>query len=163
MKQRKLKDESQLKDIRKKSLTNTSGASVLYVGRMSSKDRRLLKMILVIFASFLACYLPITLSKVSRSISSIHFIFIMSYVLVYLTTCINPVSFAKMTDEIWNPIFYKNIIQQMIYVVMSQEYRQAYKNVLMCRNDSKGSLGKSRDSRRRIWSSSAELTLTVNL
>lgn len=34
----------------------------------------------------------------------------------------------------------------MIYVVMSSEYRQAYKNLLMCR---KGSFEKNRDSRRR--------------
>ena len=33
-------------------------------GRLSPKDRRLLKMILVIFISFLVCYLPITLVKV---------------------------------------------------------------------------------------------------
>lgn len=94
IKQRKLKEEDQPNNVRKRSLANTSGASILYAGRMSSKDRRLLKMILVIFISFLTCYLPITLSKVLRSISNIHFIFIMSYVLVYLTTCINPVSFA---------------------------------------------------------------------
>ena len=33
-------------------------------GRLSPKDRRLLKMILAIFISFLVCYLPITLVKV---------------------------------------------------------------------------------------------------
>ena len=34
-------------------------------GRLTQKDRRLLKMILVIFISFLVCYLPITIVKVS--------------------------------------------------------------------------------------------------
>jgi len=120
------------KQPRKKSLANTSGASILYAGRMSAKDRRLLKMILVIFISFLFCYLPITLTKVYRSIADINFVFIMGYLLVYLTTCINPI----------------------IYVVMSSEYRQAYKNLLMCRtNNIRGghykANAKYRDSRRR--------------
>ncbi|CRK95706.1 CLUMA_CG009163, isoform A [Clunio marinus] len=101
----------------KKSLANTSGASMIYAGKMSSKDRRLLKMILAIFVSFLTCYLPITLTKLFNSIGNVNFLFIMGYLLVYMTTCINPI----------------------IYVVMSSEYRQAYKNLLMCRlNKSKG-------------------------
>lgn len=126
--QKRLKEETPFKEVRKKSLANTSGASILYAGRMSSKDRRLLKMILVIFISFLTCYLPITLSKVSRSISNVNFFHITSYLLVYLTTCINPI----------------------IYVVMSSEYRQAYKNLLMCRRaDSQGKARNFRDSKRR--------------
>ena len=91
--------------------TNISGASILYVGRLTAKDRRLLKMILVIFISFLTCYLPITLTKIVQPLSNIHFLHIIGYVLVYLTTCINPI----------------------IYVVMSTEYRQAYWNLLLCR------------------------------
>ncbi|KAF6211953.1 hypothetical protein GE061_012470 [Apolygus lucorum] len=35
-------------------------------GKMTAKDKKLLKMILVIFASFVTCYLPITLSKTYR-------------------------------------------------------------------------------------------------
>lgn len=97
--------------LRKHSTINTSGASILYPGRMTSKDRRLLKMILVIFVSFLTCYLPITISKIIRSSHEIQFFHIMGYLLIYLTTCINPI----------------------IYVVMSSEYRQAYWNLLMCR------------------------------
>lgn len=125
--QKRLKEENPLKDVRKKSLANTSGASILYAGRMSQKDRRLLKMILVIFISFLTCYLPITLSKVLRSVSNVNFFHITSYLLVYLTTCINPI----------------------IYVVMSSEYRQAYKNLLMCRADSQGRPRHFRDSKKR--------------
>lgn len=98
------------KDVsRKKSLAN-SGASILHPETMTKKDRRLLKMILVIFLSFLICYLPITLTKVLSSIADINFIFIMGYLLVYLTTCYNPI----------------------IYVVLGT-YRQAYKDLLMCR------------------------------
>lgn len=97
--------------VRKHSTMNTSGASILYPGRMTAKDRRLLKMILVIFVSFLICYLPITTTKIIRSVHEIPFLNIMGYLLIYLTTCINPI----------------------IYVVMSSEYRQAYWNLLMCR------------------------------
>jgi lipid II:glycine glycyltransferase (peptidoglycan interpeptide bridge formation enzyme) len=68
-------------------------------------------MILVIFASFVICYLPITVSKTFKDTIDIHELNIAGYVLIYLTTCINPI----------------------IYVVMSSEYRQAYKNLLMCR------------------------------
>lgn len=101
---------------RKHSAINTSGASILYPGRMSAKDRRLLKMILVILSSFVACYLPITASKIIRPIQQISYLNIMGYLLIYLTTCINPI----------------------IYVVMSSEYRQAYWNLLMCRRSSGG-------------------------
>lgn len=114
IKKRKLKDSSNNGENnmqRKKSAANTSGASIMLAGRMTSKDRRLLKMILVIFISFLTCYLPITLTKIFRSLSNIHTLNIMGYLLVYLTTSINPI----------------------IYVVMSSEYRQAYWNLLMCR------------------------------
>lgn len=95
--------------IRKPSSMNTSGSSILYPGRMTTKDRRLLKMIMVIFISFLICYLPITITKII--LRQMWVMNIMGYLLIYLTTCINPI----------------------IYVVMSSEYRQAYVNLLMCR------------------------------
>lgn len=81
-------------------------------GRMTAKDRKLLKMILVIFAAFVICYLPITVSKAFRGYLDDGVLNIAGYVCIYLTTCINPI----------------------IYVVMSSEYRQAYKNLLMCRS-----------------------------
>jgi hypothetical protein len=99
--------------VRNRSNANTSGASIMYPGRLSTKDRRLLKMILVIFISFLICYLPITLTKIFHDITNVHGVNIAGYLLIYLTTCINPI----------------------IYVVMSSEYRQAYKNLLMCRTN----------------------------
>ncbi|XP_026669910.1 G-protein coupled receptor moody isoform X2 [Ceratina calcarata] len=82
--------------------------------RMSNKDKKLLKMILVIFSSFLVCYLPITVTKTFKDAIDWRGLNIAGYILIYLTTCINPV----------------------VYVVMSSEYRSAYKNVLLCRNDS---------------------------
>ena len=108
---------SKVATARRQSTVNTSGASILYPGRMTAKDRRLLKMILVIFISFLICYLPITLTKIVRKVTDLHVINIMGYLLIYLTTCINPI----------------------IYVVMSSEYRQAYWNLLMCRSGSRSS------------------------
>ncbi|KAK0163685.1 hypothetical protein PV327_007338 [Microctonus hyperodae] len=84
-------------------------------GKMTAKDRKLLKMILVIFSSFLICYLPITITKIFKdNMIDWRGLNIIGYILIYLTTCINPI----------------------IYVVMSSEYRSAYKNVLLCRNDS---------------------------
>lgn len=68
-------------------------------------------MIMAIMVSFWVCYLPITLTKIFREFTSHPTANIAGYILIYLTTCINPI----------------------IYVVMSSEYRQAYKNLLMCR------------------------------
>lgn len=79
--------------------------------RLTPKDRKLLKMIMAIMLSFWICYLPITLTKIFRDFTSHPWANIAGYLLIYLTTCINPI----------------------IYVVMSSEYRQAYKNLLMCR------------------------------
>ncbi|XP_041981136.1 G-protein coupled receptor moody-like [Aricia agestis] len=79
--------------------------------RLTPKDRKLLKMIMAIMISFWVCYLPITLTKLFREFTSHPAANIAGYILIYLTTCINPI----------------------IYVVMSSEYRQAYKNLLMCR------------------------------
>ncbi|XP_075156904.1 G-protein coupled receptor moody [Haematobia irritans] len=95
------------------SMVNTSNASAIYPGRMSQKDRRLLKMILVIFVTFVICYLPITLTKIWKGATENHIFNISGYLLVYMTTCINPI----------------------IYVLMSSEYRQAYWNLLRCRCD----------------------------
>ena len=91
--------------------TFAGSAGLSAPGKMTAKDKKLLKMILVIFASFVVCYLPITVSKTFQESIDIHELNIAGYILIYLTTCINPI----------------------IYVVMSSEYRQAYKNLLMCR------------------------------
>ncbi|XP_037082967.1 G-protein coupled receptor moody-like [Pollicipes pollicipes] len=79
-------------------------------GSMSAKDKRLLKMILVIFLSFVLCYLPITIVKVLGKELDAPVINVLGYVLIYLTTCTNPI----------------------IYVAMSSEYRKAYRQLLSC-------------------------------
>nr|CAD7200066.1 unnamed protein product [Timema douglasi] len=94
---------------RQSTMTNYSG--VVVPGKMTPKDRKLLKMILVIFASFVVCYLPITLTKTFHSTIDNQALNVAGYLLIYLSTCINPI----------------------IYVVMSSEYRQAYKNLLVCK------------------------------
>jgi hypothetical protein len=94
---------------RQSAFTTSSGLAT--PGKMTAKDKKLLKMILVIFASFVICYLPITISKAFKDSIDIQELNIAGYILIYLTTCINPI----------------------IYVVMSSEYRQASKNLLMCR------------------------------
>ncbi len=121
---------------------NTSGASILYPGRMTAKDRRLLKMILVIFVSFLICYLPITITKIIKPIEKYHFWNILSYLLIYLTTCINPI----------------------IYVVMSSEYRQAYWNLLMCRTKGRAKQQKElvqKQGSQRTWQSTLSTRTTT--
>lgn len=89
-----------------------TGSFISRQPNLSAKDRRLLKMILVIFMSFVACYLPITLVKTfSKDDNPV--LNILGLLLIYMTTCINPI----------------------IYVVMSSEYRQAYVSLLTCRRD----------------------------
>lgn len=121
-------------------LTNTSGASILYPGRMTTKDRRLLKMILVIFVSFVICYLPITSTKIIRTFHNIPVFHIMGYILIYLTTCINPI----------------------IYVVMSSEYRQAYWNLLMCRMNKRSKRSKNYHSNRNHFQKNSQIKVTPN-
>ncbi|KAJ9591266.1 hypothetical protein L9F63_002199, partial [Diploptera punctata] len=100
---------SQMRCSPRRQSTFTTSSGLATPGKMTAKDKKLLKMILVIFASFVVCYLPITISKTFRDTIDIHGLNIAGYILIYLTTCINPI----------------------IYVVMSSEYRQAYKNLLI--------------------------------
>lgn len=100
--------------------TRNKSSTRRHPGRMTAKDRKLLQMILVIFVSFIVCYMPITLVKsLSKEVDLGGAINILGYVLIYLTTCINPI----------------------IYVVMSSEYRQAYKNLLTCKQSHPGGGG----------------------
>lgn len=94
-----------------RSVGRTRNGGEYTTPRMSAKDRKLLQMILVIFASFLVCYLPITVTKLFQGAVDWQGFNIAGYILIYLTTCINPI----------------------IYVVMSSEYRSAYKYVLLCK------------------------------
>lgn len=71
---------------------------------------RITKMVLAIFLSFALCYLPITITKIADKDVQHPALHIFSYIMLYLSSCINPI----------------------IYVIMNKQYRQAYKTVLMC-------------------------------
>lgn len=72
---------------------------------------RITKMVLAIFLSFVFCYLPITLTKVADKDVRYPAFHIFGYIMLYLSSCINPI----------------------IYVIMNKQYRQAYKTVIMCK------------------------------
>lgn len=72
---------------------------------------RITQMVLAIFLSFVCCYLPITLTKVADKDVRYPAFHILGYIMLYLSSCINPI----------------------IYVIMNKQYRQAYKTVILCR------------------------------
>uniref|UniRef100_A0A1A9USV9 G-protein coupled receptors family 1 profile domain-containing protein n=1 Tax=Glossina austeni TaxID=7395 RepID=A0A1A9USV9_GLOAU len=84
---------------------------ISYENCPSNLQSKATNMIFVIFISFVICYLPITITKIWEGGRRNHLFNISGYLLVYLTTCINPI----------------------IYVMMSSEYREAYWNLLRCR------------------------------
>lgn len=96
----------------RKSFIATIRRSTAPIRRLpTKKDKKLLTMIVAIMVSFCVCHLPITLSKtIFQEFTSHPIANIMGNVLIYLTTCVNPI----------------------IYVVMSNEYRQAYKSLFRC-------------------------------
>ncbi|XP_050509209.1 G-protein coupled receptor moody-like isoform X1 [Diabrotica virgifera virgifera] len=74
-------------------------------------EMKITKMVLVIFICFVVCYLPITLVKIFDV--EVHHapLHIISYLLVYLSSCVNPV----------------------VYVTMNKQYRMAYISTLLCK------------------------------
>ncbi|XP_043285261.1 G-protein coupled receptor moody-like isoform X2 [Venturia canescens] len=71
---------------------------------------RITKMVLAIFLSFVACYLPITIVKVTDHEVKYPEAHVMGYLLLYFASCVNPI----------------------IYVIMNKQYRQAYAGVISC-------------------------------
>ncbi|OWR53911.1 G-protein coupled receptor moody isoform 2 [Danaus plexippus plexippus] len=88
--------------------------ALLKMSLPSRKDRRLGTMIIAIMITFCLCHLPITIIKMLREINPYPVPNIIAYILLYLSSSINPV----------------------IYVVMSNEYRKAYKNLFKRRKNS---------------------------
>ncbi|XP_034231918.1 G-protein coupled receptor moody-like isoform X2 [Thrips palmi] len=78
--------------------------------RAKRNEWRITKMVLAIFLSFLCCYLPITIVKVTDHNVRYPGLHVTGYLLLYLSACINPI----------------------IYVIMNAQYRQAYRSVLTC-------------------------------
>ncbi|XP_076306280.1 G-protein coupled receptor moody-like [Tachypleus tridentatus] len=75
------------------------------------EEWRVTRMVLIIFCSFLVCYLPITIVKVADKQAKYPALHIVGYILIYISASINPI----------------------IYGVTNKQYRQAYETVLMCR------------------------------
>ncbi|XP_064090433.1 G-protein coupled receptor moody-like isoform X2 [Macrobrachium nipponense] len=103
--------------------------------RRKRNEWRITKMVLIIFIAFLITYLPITLVKNLDKDVNYPGLHVMGYVLIYISSCINPI----------------------IYVIMNRQYRQAYKTVLLCKRPRLPSLTSSHsgyklrmESRRRI-------------
>lgn len=78
--------------------------------KQKRSEWRITKMVLVIFLSFLACYLPITIVKVTDPEVRYPEFHVLGYLLLYFASCVNPI----------------------IYVIMNKQYRQAYAAVTGC-------------------------------
>ncbi|CAL8123691.1 unnamed protein product [Orchesella dallaii] len=85
-----------------------SARSDIREAKTRKNEWRITKMVLVIFISFLACYLPITIVKTADKCVNYPVTHVVGYVLVYLSACVNPI----------------------IYVFMNKQYRMAMKAVL---------------------------------
>lgn len=77
-------------------------------------EMKITKMVLVIFVCFLVCYLPITVVKICDQDVNHPELHILSYLLIYLSSCVNPV----------------------VYVTMNRQYRLAYLETLKCNYNS---------------------------
>lgn len=93
--------------------------------RRRRNEWRITKMVLIIFIAFLITYLPITLVKNLDKKVEYPGLHVLGYVLIYISSCINPV----------------------IYVIMNRQYRQAYKTVLLCSRPRLPSLTSSHSDR----------------
>lgn len=75
-----------------------------------SKDLKVLRVILVIFLAFVICYFPVIFVKIFKKEMSLPGLNIIGYIGAFCTACVNPI----------------------IYVIMSKEYRRAYKELFVC-------------------------------
>ncbi|XP_077551965.1 G-protein coupled receptor moody-like [Haemaphysalis longicornis] len=78
--------------------------------RCIAKDFRLLKTVFVTFAVFTICYLPTTVVQMFRRMDDYPLVHVLAYLTYYLSGCVNP----------------------LIYIYMSREYRQAFKELWLC-------------------------------
>ncbi|KAL3211589.1 hypothetical protein MRX96_036315 [Rhipicephalus microplus] len=78
--------------------------------RRIAKDWRLLKTVFAIFTAFTLCYLPLLVLKAFRLLDNYPGIQVFAYLTFYFSGCVNPI----------------------IYICMSREYRQAYKQLWPC-------------------------------
>ncbi|XP_067130088.1 G-protein coupled receptor moody-like [Centruroides vittatus] len=109
---RGLKKEEKGVDFRIKCFGKKAEKSESEGKQKQSKDLKVLKVTLVIFLAFIFCYSPVTFVKIFKKEKSMPFFNIIGYLGGYCTACINPI----------------------IYVIMSREYRRAYKELFICNN-----------------------------
>lgn len=82
-----------------------------YTPHRDRKELRVLRVMLVIFILFILCYFPVSFVKIFQKEENLKYLNVLGYLGVYFSNIINPV----------------------IYIVMSKEYRRAYKE-LFCRS-----------------------------
>ncbi|XP_077551735.1 G-protein coupled receptor moody-like [Haemaphysalis longicornis] len=87
-----------------------SGEKVQCLQRRIAEDWRLLNTVFVIFAVFTLCYLPVVVLDSFRLLDGYPGVQVSACLTYYLSACVNPV----------------------IYICMSREYRQAYKELWLC-------------------------------
>lgn len=92
-------------------ITTTTRVKDQRDAKAKRNEWRITKMVLAIFLSFVMCYLPITVIKVADKDVEHPGAHIFGYIMLYLSSCINPI----------------------IYVIMNKQYRQAYKTVILCK------------------------------
>lgn len=62
--------------------------------KVKRNEWRITKMVLAIFLSFVMCYLPITVAKIADENVAYPALHIIGYVLLYLSSCINPIIYV---------------------------------------------------------------------
>lgn len=82
--------------------------------KFKRSEMKITKMVLVIFICFVVCYLPITIVKIFDTDVTHAPLHVLGYLLIYLSSCVNPV----------------------VYVTMNKQYRMAYFETLRCRYNS---------------------------
>lgn len=98
-------------NIQRPQVTKVSKVNEQREAKQKRNEWRITKMVLAIFLSFVACYLPITIIKVVDKDVNWPGLHIFGYIMIYLSACINPI----------------------IYVIMNKQYRHAYKTILLCK------------------------------
>ncbi|KAJ8952042.1 hypothetical protein NQ318_010952 [Aromia moschata] len=83
-------------------------------GKCKRSEMKITKMVLVIFVCFVVCYLPIAVVKVFDPDVNHPPLHVLVYLLIYLSSCVNPV----------------------VYVTMNRQYRVAYLDTLRCKYNS---------------------------
>lgn len=94
----------------RKHSSNDSKDQVQKKDKKRSEEWKVTRMVLVIFCSFVACYLPITIIKVVDKEVKFPALHLLSYIMIYTSACVNPI----------------------IYGITNRQYRKAYRNVLLC-------------------------------